>query len=102
RGEQRKCENEYRMQWGDHQWEATQSLRARRCPALPGPTMGNSQSARTAAVFTGKELRQKLVHDVAFHVRKAEVATLEAVGQLRVVEAEEVQDGGVQIMHVHR
>ena len=33
-------------------------------------------------------LRQQLRHDVAMHVGQAEIAALEAVGQLGVVEAE--------------
>ena len=34
------------------------------------------------------------------HVGEAEVAALEAVGELLVVEAEQVQDGGVQVVDV--
>ena len=34
------------------------------------------------------------------HVGQPEIAALEAVGQLRVVEAEQVQDGGVEIVDV--
>lgn len=36
-------------------------------------------------------LRQQPRHHVAMHVGQAEVAALEAMGQLRVVEAEQVQ-----------
>ena len=34
------------------------------------------------------------------HVGQAEIAALEAVGQLGVVEAEQVQDGGVEVVDV--
>ena len=34
------------------------------------------------------------------HVGQAEVAALEAEGELRVVEAEQVQDRGVQVVNV--
>ena len=34
------------------------------------------------------------------HVGEAEVAALEAVGELGVVEAEQVQDGGVEVVDV--
>ena len=34
------------------------------------------------------------------HIGQAEVAALEAVGELGVVEAEQVQDGGMAVMEV--
>ena len=40
-------------------------------------------------------LRQQLLHDVPVHIGEAEVAALEAVGQLLMVEAEQVQNGGM-------
>ena len=39
-------------------------------------------------------------HDIPVHIRQPEIAALEAIGQLRVVEAEQVQNGGVQIVDV--
>ena len=45
-------------------------------------------------------LRQQLRHHVSMHVGQAEIAALEAVGQLGVVEAEQVQDRGVQVVGV--
>ena len=45
-------------------------------------------------------LRQQLRHEFAMHVGQAEVAALETIGQLRVVEAEQVQDGGVEVADV--
>src|SRR5689334_13499171 len=44
--------------------------------------------------------RQELRHDLAADVGQAEIAALETVGQLRVIEAEEVQDRGVQVVDV--
>jgi len=41
------------------------------------------------------------VKNVAVHVGKTEVASGVAVGQLFVIKAEEVQDSGVEIVHVH-
>ena len=39
--------------------------------------------------------------DVARDVGQTEVATLETVGQPRVVDAAEVEDRGMEIVHVH-
>src|SRR5579884_4364314 len=44
--------------------------------------------------------RQQLLHDLPMHVRQAEVAALEAVGQLRVIEAQQMQEGRVQVVDV--
>ena len=47
-------------------------------------------------------LRQEFSHELTVDVGEAEVAALEAVGQLRVIEAEEVQHRGVQVVDVDR
>ena len=44
----------------------------------------------------------QVVDDAAVDVGQAEVAAGVAVGELRVVEAEQVQDGGVQVVDVDR
>ena len=44
--------------------------------------------------------RENLVHDLSVHVGQPEVTALEAVRQPLVVEAELMQDGGVQIVNV--
>src|SRR5689334_22123206 len=44
--------------------------------------------------------REQLLDHLAVHVRKAEVAALEAEGELGVVEAEEVDDGGLEVVDV--
>ncbi len=50
----------------------------------------------------GKTLRQDLADYAAGDVRQAEVATLKAVGQPCVVDAEQVQNRGVQVVDMHR
>src|SRR6516162_260682 len=42
---------------------------------------------------------ENLLHDMPMHVRQPEVAAAEAVRQAFVVDAQKVQDGGVQIVH---
>ena len=44
---------------------------------------------------------QNFIHHLAFHIRQPEIAALETVGQLRVIEAETMENGGVQIVHVN-
>ncbi len=46
-------------------------------------------------------LSQDLLHHVAVHVSEAEVAACILEGEAFVIEAEEVQNGGVHVMHVH-
>ena len=46
-------------------------------------------------------LGDNLVGDVAVDVRQPEVPARVAVRELRVVQAEQVQDGGVQVVDVH-
>src|SRR5205814_2841237 len=45
---------------------------------------------------------EKLLHYVPCHVRQPEVAALEAVRQPGVIEPQEMENGGMQIVHVHR
>ena len=74
----------------------------------PTPANVSTSAARAAppqdfsdvTSMLGRTLRQQLRHDLAVHVGQAEVAALEAVGQLRVVEAEQVQDRRVQVVDV--
>src|SRR5262245_17192155 len=49
----------------------------------------------------GTQSGQEGLHHLAVHVGQAEVAALEAVGQLRVVEAQEVKDRRVQVVDVY-
>src|SRR5262249_22247714 len=46
--------------------------------------------------------RNDLLDDLAVHVGQAIVATLETVGEFLVVEAEQVQDARLQVVHVDR
>src|ERR1051325_9722653 len=43
----------------------------------------------------------QLFHKLAADVRQPKVAALETVGQFGVIEAEQVQQGGVQVMNVN-
>ena len=45
-------------------------------------------------------LRQNFPHHSSMHVRQAEVAAAVTVGEAGVVEAEEVEEGGVEVMDV--
>ena len=47
-------------------------------------------------------LSQNLRHDVAVDVGQPEVASLEAIRQFLVIDAERVQDGGLQVVDGHR
>src|SRR5207249_8347560 len=47
-------------------------------------------------------LSNNLIEDLSVHIRESERATLVAIGQLLVVEAQQMQHRGVQIMHVHQ
>src|SRR5260221_11989188 len=44
---------------------------------------------------------QDVLHDVAVHVGQAEVAALEAVGEALVLDAQQVQHGRLEVVHVH-
>ena len=45
-------------------------------------------------------LSQNFFHDLSVDVGETEVSSLEAVGELFVVEAEEVEEGGVEVVDV--
>ncbi len=53
------------------------------------------------AVILTRQLCQPAIDDFAADVGQAEVAALIAVRQLEVVEAEQVQQRGVEIVHVN-
>src|SRR5690606_37343696 len=57
---------------------------------------GNRQSA----IGNSTPSRQNVMHDRAMDVGESEVAALVTVGELLVVDAEAVEDGGVEIVHV--
>lgn len=46
--------------------------------------------------------RQDVVNELAVHIGQSIITTLETIGQLFVVEPKQVQNGRVQVMHVHR
>ena len=45
-------------------------------------------------------LRKDRLHHFTMHVGEAELAALEAEGEPLVVDAEQVQDGGLKVMHM--
>ena len=47
-------------------------------------------------------LYENLIHHITEHIRQSKVAALEFVGQPLVVDAQQVQDGGVQVVDVDR
>src|SRR6266851_5847220 len=49
-----------------------------------------------------RALRNDVVDDLPRDIRQTEVATAGAIGKFRVVDAHEVEDGGVDVMDVHR
>src|SRR5262249_34102651 len=50
----------------------------------------------------GKKSADNIVKNGARHVRQSEIAPAIPIGQLGVVDAEQVEDGGVQVVHVDR
>ena len=62
--------------------------------------------SRGRATLGSNEPRQLLRHDVvdyfAADIGQAEIATLEAISQSRVVEAQQIQNRGLQIMRMDR
>src|SRR4051812_13890018 len=45
--------------------------------------------------------RQQTFHDLAADVGQSEISALESVGQLGVIEAEQVEDRGVKVVDMH-
>ena len=72
-------------------------------PPWPPPCKGGKRIGRSGRRSSAQQIicsRQQPLDDLAVHVGQAEVAALEAVGQLGVVEAQQVQDRGVQVVDV--
>jgi hypothetical protein len=46
-------------------------------------------------------LRQQIGHELSVHIGQPEVATLIAEGEPLVIDAEEMEDRGVEVVHVH-
>jgi hypothetical protein len=46
-------------------------------------------------------LRQNLLHDAAMHIRQAELAALEAIGEAFVIDAEAMENRGLEVVDVH-
>src|SRR6185503_2874725 len=58
----------------------------------------STRISATCSLFTSGE---QLVNDFAMDIGEAKIATLEAIGELRVIEPEQMQNGGMQVVHVH-
>ena len=71
-------------------------------PLLPGISRATSHSGLRDVSFNAPSAptsrQQPLCDDVSMHVGQSEVPALEAEGELGVVEALWVQDGGVQVV----
>src|SRR5262249_41002532 len=56
--------------------------------------------------WSGKPTARGLHHDLAnritFHIRQTEMPALKLISELRVIHSQAVQDGRVEIVHIHR
>src|SRR5688500_12366036 len=68
--------------------------------ALASMQPSKKWSGRDASSGHARPLRQHFLHDIPRHVRQAKIAALEAECQLEVIQAQEVQNRRVQVMHV--
>ena len=57
-------------------------------------------SGRVDASRVFVALRQQLGHDLAMHIGQPEVAPLGAEGELLMIKSEQMQHGGVEVMHM--
>ena len=53
------------------------------------------------AWIVSSRLGQDLLHDIAVNIGEAEVTAGVAVGELLVVDSEDVEDGGMEVVHMH-
>ena len=60
-----------------------------------GVAGNRSENADDVAELVRASSGQEFLHDFALDIRQPEIAALETVSQTRVVEAEEMQEGGV-------
>src|SRR5205807_3120847 len=66
------------------------------------PTTGSKVKVKEAiSVSCDPGSSEDLFHYVAGHIGQAEVASLEFVGQAEVINAEAMQDGGLQVVDMH-
>src|SRR5258706_451099 len=63
---------------------------------------GRSGSRAVGLFRIGEKSRQQWPDHASVDIREAELPALETVGQLLVIDAEQVQDGGLEVMHMHR
>src|SRR5512144_2374883 len=62
---------------------------------LPRPDLDNARQGSWSCS------RQQLLHNLAAHIRKAEVPSLELVSQAGVIQAEQMQNRGLQVVNVN-
>src|SRR5262245_55404235 len=67
-----------------------------------GPRQQAAATQGASKLAHSKILCQELLHQTAADVGQAEIAPLKPVGELRVVEPHQVEDRGMQVVHVHR
>ena len=82
---------------------------ARMCISLPRPSRcslrhsaacGKRRGPAKTRATAAPALRENVFHDFSMDIREAEVAALETIGQLLVIEAEQVHDRRLQVVDV--
>ena len=75
---------------------------ARRCPPWKGDDQLCSPKPMVSGLLFYHNLRsnQNLVHDLSVNVRQAEVAALEGIDEPFVVEAEGIEERGLEVVDV--
>ncbi len=81
--------------FSDHERQLFHNL----CAVSHGDSDGNRAMLRHH-LETMTPSRQQLVHNMPMHVGEPEAAALVLEGELRVVDAQQVQDGGLQVVDV--
>ena len=90
------------------EWHGSKSSPARRPFCSNRDGLGSRKKSRSISRTIMTQLSiddldissQQLTHHIPMHVRQTKIAALKTVGQLGVVEAEQVQDRGVQVVDV--
>src|SRR6266850_1803939 len=76
--------------------------RSRQSASLPKQVLFEPHALKRSGIEDGASgLRQERFDDFAFDVGQPKIAALESIGEFRVIEAEQVQQSRVEIMHVH-
>src|SRR5687767_13356358 len=80
--------------------DVTKAMRAATMGRLTARSMADAQSSfEGKSGFTGqRELRDDVVHDLAFDIRQPEPAAVIRISELGVVHAQQVEDRGVEVV----